>query len=105
MTDAERAAFQAILAEKVKGCEIRRLEEVRARDERIAELEKVNAGLQERVTALDGVVDWVAAQLARSRNCFVCPVGKCEHDWKGSEAICKPLIREAIERNAKKAGE
>lgn len=61
--------------------------------------------LVERVQELDAVVDWVATQLARSRNCFVCPVGKCEHDWKGSEAICKPLIREAIERNAKEAGE
>lgn len=49
MNDAERAAAQAILAEKVKDCEGRRMEDVRSRDERIAELEKENESLKKQV--------------------------------------------------------
>ena len=105
MTEAERAAAQAIFAEQVKTYEARLREQESIFTAIIQELEAEKAGLNARVQELDAVVDWVATQLARSRNCFVCPVGKCEHDWKGAEAICKPLIREAIERNAKEAGE
>lgn len=63
MNDAERAAAQAILAEKVKDCEGRRMEEVRGRDDRIACLEKENKSLKKQVR-------WLAEELVKASYSF-----------------------------------
>ena len=103
MTDAERAAAQAILAEKVKDCEMRHREIERGYEERICELEAENARLKKQCAHLANDVIAAAQDYgAPMSDCRSCEYdrycerkpGQIEPNWDMCEAAvlksCEP---------------